>query len=147
MVQTYFFDRQKIFLPKILIFSTSSTGNLLSFDMHAPQACMTKILPALLYMASQSIPISFHKCEEENIRLEGKYSFLSFLMHTHTIYSFLSLCTCTRFILTWKAHTENRSITLYPQGLKKFGFNIFWMLAVNEKLKITIVYVKLYMWI
>ena len=40
--------------------------------------------------------------------------FLSFLMHTHTIYSFLSLCTCTRFILTWKAHTEtDRSLSIH----------------------------------
>jgi len=91
-----FFDRRKMFPPKSYIFfspkvlPTSSARGLISFD--TTRSCMAKISAKLPCVAHQST----HKCEEEKISLEGKYSFVSFLflfpyflMHTHTVYYFL----------------------------------------------------------
>ena len=89
----------KCFHPKAIFFSpkvlpTSSTRSLLSFD--TTRSCMTKISAEPPCVADQSIPINSHKCEEEKVSSEGKYSFVSFLflfpyflMHTHTVYFFL----------------------------------------------------------
>ena len=97
---------------------------------------MAKISAEPPCVADQSIPINSHKCEEEKVSSEGKYSFVSFLflfpyflMHTHTVYFFLPyphaqglclegkkilffllLCPCTRFFSFLIIHMHEVSL-------------------------------------
>jgi len=98
-----------MFPPKKLIFFTKSFTHLfypqftfLWYD--TPAACMAKISSEPPCMAGHSIYIIHINERKEKVRLEGKYSFVSFLClfpyaHAHGFFSFLMH---THKVCVWK---------------------------------------------